>query len=397
MLQFFISLFLKVIYFKKIHPLVEIKTPSTKLINIGAKSYVSAFTTIITEKGNTNSPINIKNNVLIRHGVYILSGKNSVEIGDNTQVGSGVKILGGGGIKIGKNVRIGPNVVIASSTHNAILNKKRSEKFSQVIIEDDVFIGANATILLGLKISKGAIIGAGSVVNKDVNRYQTVAGIPAKLLPTNRVSILKAEIETDIDYFLKNVPFHNLFFLYNIDVVPSLYGGTCSDRTKYFKQVLDEKYKDFPINIKYHRAFIKGKETHTILKITLINEVYFIDVGMGYPILKLIPSNANMSFSAFGINFRTIVEEKQIIVQSDILSDTMHELMHFNIESDYCQSEVIKKMNNRYDKPEDLPFSKGLRYMFIQEDTFYEIKHNDSFFEDEKKTFKTHVSRWDNN
>ena len=54
-----------------------------------------------------------------------------------------------------------------------------SEK-AGIIVGDDVWIGANATILPGVKIGKGAVIGAGSVVTKDVKEYAIVAGVPAK-------------------------------------------------------------------------------------------------------------------------------------------------------------------------------------------------------------------------
>ena len=54
------------------------------------------------------------------------------------------------------------------------------------MIEDDVLIGANATILAGVKVGKGAIVGAGSVVLADVEEYTTVAGIPAKVINQNR-------------------------------------------------------------------------------------------------------------------------------------------------------------------------------------------------------------------
>ena len=51
-----------------------------------------------------------------------------------------------------------------------------------VVVEDDVLIGANAVVLEGVRIGKGAVIAAGSVVVKDVEPYSVMAGVPAKLL-----------------------------------------------------------------------------------------------------------------------------------------------------------------------------------------------------------------------
>jgi acetyltransferase-like isoleucine patch superfamily enzyme len=54
-----------------------------------------------------------------------------------------------------------------------------------VVIEDNVLIGANATVLAGIHIGKNAIVGAGSVVTKDVLDNTVVAGIPAKVINSN--------------------------------------------------------------------------------------------------------------------------------------------------------------------------------------------------------------------
>ena len=55
-------------------------------------------------------------------------------------------------------------------------------KTQKIIIEDEVWIGANVTILPGIKVGKCSVIGAGSIVTKDVPEYSIVAGIPAKVI-----------------------------------------------------------------------------------------------------------------------------------------------------------------------------------------------------------------------
>lgn len=87
---------------------------------------------------------------------------------------------------IGDYVQTGPNVAIYVANHghlnNGIPIKDQGYNEKDIIIEDDVWIGANSVILSGVKIGKGAIIGAGSVVSKDVDSYSIYAGTPAKFI-----------------------------------------------------------------------------------------------------------------------------------------------------------------------------------------------------------------------
>lgn len=107
-------------------------------------------------------------------------------IGDNTWIGQGCFLHSAGGIRIGHAVGIGPNVQILTSNH-----QDRGDgapviscplEFSEVRIEDHCDIGIGSIILPGVKIGQGAIIGAGSVVTKDVEPMTVVAGNPARLL-----------------------------------------------------------------------------------------------------------------------------------------------------------------------------------------------------------------------
>lgn len=102
--------------------------------------------------------------------------ENDVVIGDNVTVKCGVQLWDG--LRVGDNVFIGPNVTFCNDKHPKSGN--RDFKIEETVIEGDVSIGANATILPGVKLSKGAVIGAGAVVTKDVARGVTVVGNPAK-------------------------------------------------------------------------------------------------------------------------------------------------------------------------------------------------------------------------
>lgn len=87
---------------------------------------------------------------------------------------------------IGNYVRVGPNVCMYASNHNTentgipIVNQGYKEK--DIVIEDDVWIGANSVILSGVHIGKGAVIGAGSVVTKNLPPYTICGGVPAKAI-----------------------------------------------------------------------------------------------------------------------------------------------------------------------------------------------------------------------
>jgi len=145
---------------------------------------------VIFEKGAlvfNPDHISIGDNVYVGH-YTILKGYhlNEMNIGDDTWIGQGCFFHSAAGIVIGRAVGIGPNVQILTSYHRdrggsgpVILNELQMEK---VIIEDGCDIGIGSIILPGVRIGEGSIIGAGSVVTKDVEPFTVVAGNPARLL-----------------------------------------------------------------------------------------------------------------------------------------------------------------------------------------------------------------------
>lgn len=131
--------------------------------------------------------ISIGENVYIGHNTILKSYyKSEMIIGDHTWIGQGCFLHSAGGITIGKAVGIGPLVKILTSTHKEQELSKPilfcDLEFKEVIIEDGCDIGIGSIILPGVKIGEGSLIGAGSVVNKDVEPYRVVAGVPAKVL-----------------------------------------------------------------------------------------------------------------------------------------------------------------------------------------------------------------------
>lgn len=120
---------------------------------------------------------------ILENKVYI-SNARSLKIGRDCEINECVFIQGA---KIGNKVLIAPNVSILSTSHNyKDLNFPIIEQgdlpSTPPIIEDDVWIGRNAIIMPGIRISRGAVIGAGAVVTKNVDSYTVVGGVPAKVI-----------------------------------------------------------------------------------------------------------------------------------------------------------------------------------------------------------------------
>lgn len=110
----------------------------------------------------------------------------NVTFGNNCFINSGVKFIDYGGITIGNNVGISVGTVICTNNHpcNPLILDKWVDIKEPVIIEDDVWIGANVVILGNVTIGKGAIIGAGSVVTKNVPAGEVWGGNPARFIET---------------------------------------------------------------------------------------------------------------------------------------------------------------------------------------------------------------------
>jgi acetyltransferase-like isoleucine patch superfamily enzyme len=131
--------------------------------------------------------IEIGDDVYIGHN-SILKGyfNNFFSIGDGTWIGQQCFFHSAGGIRIGRNIGIGPSVKVLTSFHGEegiekpILHSQIS--FAPVIIDDDADIGIGAILMPGTHIGKGAQIGAGAVVTRDIPDYAVATGIPAKVI-----------------------------------------------------------------------------------------------------------------------------------------------------------------------------------------------------------------------
>lgn len=121
---------------------------------------------------------------IIQKGVHFGTGEE-IEIGDRSGIGKNTLIPHN--IKIGNYVMIAQDLFVVANNHHfertdTPMLLQGSPNFQQVVIEDDVWIGARVIINPGIRIGSGSIIGAGSVVTKDVGNFEIVGGVPAKLI-----------------------------------------------------------------------------------------------------------------------------------------------------------------------------------------------------------------------
>lgn len=132
--------------------------------------------------------LEIGGHVLIRSvnvPVELCTGPSGrLRIGDGVRVNYGTSIAATGAVTIGDRVRIGPYVMIVDTDfHDPYLRGHRPAP-SPVVIEDDVWIGAKASVLKGVRVGRGAIVGVGAVVTNDVPPFTVVAGVPARPVAT---------------------------------------------------------------------------------------------------------------------------------------------------------------------------------------------------------------------
>lgn len=142
-----------------IHSSVRMDTPPYRKFHLGDYSVIESFCCINNAVGD-------------------------VIIGDHTRIGLHNTIIGP--VTIGCHVNLAQGITVTALNHNFTDTEKRIDEqgvsTSPVTIEDDIWIGANATILSGVNIGRHSVIAAGAVVTKDVPPHSLVAGVPAKVI-----------------------------------------------------------------------------------------------------------------------------------------------------------------------------------------------------------------------
>jgi len=162
------------------------------------------YNSILYDSSKISNPSKINENIIvgdfchIRGELLLFGHGGKIEMGDYCYVGRNTYIWSALKIKIGNRVLISHNCGIFDNDTHPLDPDERHKQFKEIIttgqprhinlnekeieIEDDVLIAANSIILKGIRIGKAAIVGAGSVVTKDVPPYAIVAGNPAKIV-----------------------------------------------------------------------------------------------------------------------------------------------------------------------------------------------------------------------
>lgn len=114
----------------------------------------------------------------------INNGVGDIHIGERTRIGMGNVLIGP--VTIGNDVMFAQNVVLSGLNHGfedvTISPSKQPISKSPILVEDEVWIGANVTVTAGVKLGKHSVIGSGSVVTKDVPSYSVAVGNPARVI-----------------------------------------------------------------------------------------------------------------------------------------------------------------------------------------------------------------------
>lgn len=124
----------------------------------------------------------------MHHCFIAADGGGKIVIGNRVRFNERVHLNAsiGGRIEIGDNVLVGPGVVLRASNHRFsridIPIAEQGHDAGKIIIGDDVWMGANVTVLAGVAIGEGAVVAAGAVVTKDVAPYAVVGGVPARVI-----------------------------------------------------------------------------------------------------------------------------------------------------------------------------------------------------------------------
>lgn len=147
----------------KIYGSVRMDTPPYRRFSIGKRSVVESFSCINNAVGD-------------------------VVIGDYTRIGLHCTVIGP--VTIGNHVNLAQGITVSALNHifedTRLRIDEQGVNTSEIIIDDDVWIGANAVITAGVHIGRHSVVAAGAVVTKDVPEYSVVGGVPAKVIRTIR-------------------------------------------------------------------------------------------------------------------------------------------------------------------------------------------------------------------
>ena len=121
-------------------------------------------------------------------GYYRRAIGEGLTVGDHSNIGPGCYVGCSGHVQIGSHVLMGAGVSMHAENHNIeridVPIDAQGVTREDIVIEDDCWLGGGATFLAGVRVGRGAVVAAGSVVTRDVPPYAVVAGVPARVVRT---------------------------------------------------------------------------------------------------------------------------------------------------------------------------------------------------------------------
>ncbi len=141
---------------------------------------------IFDASGTGEEGIILGDDVIVSRNCVIQGKTAAVKIGNKTDIGCNTIISSSGGVSIGNSVLIAGNCYIGGGRYitdrlDLPMMEQGLYTKGEVNIGDDVWLGAGATVLDGVRVGKGCIVGAGAVVTKDLPDYAVAVGVPAKV------------------------------------------------------------------------------------------------------------------------------------------------------------------------------------------------------------------------
>ncbi len=167
-----------------VSPHAQIKCPNLRL---GRSCFIDDGVTIYSHADGTG--VSIGDRVHLYRGTILEVGQGgSIAIGDDTHIQAGCHVKGFlKSVFIGRNVQIAPHCGFSPYEHNfeqlgMPIKAQGIRSCGDIVLEDDVWLGLGVTVLEGVRISQGAVIGAGAVVTKDVPTHAVAVGVPARVI-----------------------------------------------------------------------------------------------------------------------------------------------------------------------------------------------------------------------
>lgn len=143
---------------------------------------------VLDAKGSTNQGIKIGRGVFLGRGTILSCKNGDIELGEGTNIGFHSEIFSGSTVTVGRQGLFAANTYLVGGGHEfeqsevAVVDQPRTSR--GIALGDDVWLGAGATVLDGVRIGSHAVVGAGAVVTGDLPEGAVAAGVPARVIRT---------------------------------------------------------------------------------------------------------------------------------------------------------------------------------------------------------------------